>query len=173
MAVQRVRRHASLLATGTFGGRGSGAPFHRTPSEPQAMDKRVRSVAARPFRFKKLWRSVGPAPLQPKSEGAAARELFQFFADPREHPSDRIAVRETPPPNPSHQKIQSGQRLKVWRALPIGPDEARRNRTHRKCNGFAVPVTRVFSAPHAASCPPIHAPAWSATANYLLSCGRF
>jgi hypothetical protein len=123
------------------------------------MDKRVRSVAARPFRFEKLWRTVGPVPLQPKSEKAAARELFQFFADPREHPSDRIAVRTTPPPNPGRRKSLPDQRLEVWRASPIGADEARRNRTRRKCNGFADPVTRVFSVSHAASWPPIRAPA--------------
>jgi len=68
------------------------------------MDKRVRSVAARPFRFEKPWRTVGKAPLQPKLEVAAARELFQFFADPREHPSDRVAARTTAPPNPGRRK---------------------------------------------------------------------
>jgi hypothetical protein len=100
--------------------RGSGAPFHRAPSKPQAMDNRVRSVAARSFRFEKLWRTVGLAPLRRDEEVAAARELFQFFADPREHPSNRMAVRSTPPLRPSRPEILSRSKTCCLTRVSLG-----------------------------------------------------
>ncbi len=67
-------------------------------------------------------------------EVAAARELFQFFADPREHPSDR-GLRGDAAAQMSAINRVSAQRLRYLARVFLGSDEGGETERNRSVTG--------------------------------------